>query len=107
MTREGNELPGTKPGSQALFLERRGYRRRRLMDAARLLPILGTVLFMIPLLWPRSDGGNDIAEPGVSTSGAYLYIFVAWGGLIACAAMFGYILRRWGEADGPQGPGQG
>nr|WP_294614957.1 hypothetical protein [uncultured Roseovarius sp.] len=33
-----------------VFLARRTYRRRRLADGARLLPVIGTVLFFIPLL---------------------------------------------------------
>ena len=33
-----------RPRRPSLFLERRTYRRRRLMDAARLLPLLGLLL---------------------------------------------------------------
>lgn len=109
MSGEGDDPLAAKPGYQALFLERRSYRRRRLMDAARLLPVLGASLFMIPLLWqdaavPVADGEVD---RGVTTSGAYLYIFLAWGILIACAAAFGHILRKWAEAGVQQGRGQG
>jgi hypothetical protein len=36
-----------------LFLERRSYRRRRMMDAVRILPLLCTLLFLVvPLMWP-------------------------------------------------------
>ena len=35
-----------------IFLEKRGYRQRRMMDAVRLLPFLGLMLWMVPLLWP-------------------------------------------------------
>lgn len=56
-----------------LFLGRGGYRQRRIADAARLLPILGIVLMMVPLLW-RHDGSD--AAP--ATSRAIIYLF---GGL--------------------------
>lgn len=71
-----------------LFLERRNYRRRRLTDAARLLPVLGLVLLMVPLLWGQGDAGP-------ATSSAILWIFGVWFLLVlACAA-----LSRWGEHD--------
>ena len=43
--------------TRPLFLARHGYRRRRIMDAARVLPILGGFLFFLPLLW-RGEGGT-------------------------------------------------
>ena len=59
---------------QQLFLERKGYRMRRLMDAVRLVPILGLGLWMVPLLWSHPD------EPGgsVSISAALTYLFAVW-----------------------------
>ena len=67
------------------FLERRSYRQRRLMDAARLLPLLGVVLWLIPLLWPQRDPAGEAAA--VSTSNAILYIFGVWI-LLALIALF-------------------
>ncbi|MDX5401781.1 MAG: hypothetical protein LPK02_05410 [Rhodobacterales bacterium] len=67
------------------FLERRRYRQRRLMDAARLLPLLGVVLWLIPLLWPQRDPAGEVAA--VSTSNAILYIFGVWI-LLALIALF-------------------
>lgn len=67
------------------FLERRSYRQRRLMDAARLLPLLGVVLWLIPLLWPQRDPAGEVAA--VSTSNAILYIFGVWI-LLALIALF-------------------
>ena len=62
-----------------LFLERRRYRQRRLMDAVRVLPIFGVALWMIPLLWPaRGAAPND----EVTTSEALIYIFSVWCPLI-------------------------
>jgi hypothetical protein len=62
-----------------LFLARAPYRRRRLRDAARLLPILGIFLLLLPLLWTR--------ESRVSLSaGDVIYFFGVWLLLIALAA---------------------
>jgi hypothetical protein len=60
-----------------LFLHRDTYRRRRVMDAARLLPLFGAALLMVPLLWAGDHG---------TASGA-VYVFVAWFGLIGAAAL--------------------
>lgn len=63
-----------------LFLARGPYRRRRLRDAARILPFVGAVLFLMPLLWPgRGTGLNG------------LYMLAVWLGLVAVAA----ILAHW------------
>ncbi|WP_375263787.1 hypothetical protein [Palleronia sp.] len=72
------------------FLERRSYRRRRLSDAARLLPILGTILFMLPLLWA--------AGPGGTTARSGLYLFGSWFVLILVAAGLARPLTRAAEA---------
>lgn len=83
-------------GVPPVFLERSTYRRRRIRDAARLLPLLGFGFFMIPLLWPVS-ANSDLTEP-VRTSAAITYIFAVWGGLIlTCAA-----LGAWMNAPAPR-----
>ncbi len=79
-----------------VFLERQSYRRRRLIDAARLLPILGATLFAIPLLWPRGQGEG--VDP-VPTSSASLYIFSVWAGLIVLSGLFGYLARGQERSD--------
>ncbi|KEJ95689.1 hypothetical protein [Pseudosulfitobacter pseudonitzschiae] len=59
--------------SSPVFLERRSYRRRRLQDAQRLLPVLGMLLWMVPVLWPTRD------ETGhVTMSAAIYYVFGVW-----------------------------
>lgn len=64
---------------QPLFLARRSYRRRRLMDAARLLPVLGVVLILLPGLWhPAETVAPDTGRGG-------LYLFAVWIGLILAA----------------------
>ena len=71
-----------------VYLERRTYRRRRIMDAARLLPILGLLLFLVPLFW-----APDPAQPA-ATSRGMIYIFVVWAALIVAAAWISRHLAR-------------
>ncbi|MDE3027743.1 MAG: hypothetical protein KGH84_05040 [Paracoccaceae bacterium] len=72
------------PRGRALFLERRGYRLRRMMDAARLLPVLGVFLFMLPILWgPLATAARSTAVDGV-------YLFLVWPALIFLA----YLISR-------------
>jgi len=68
-----------------VFLERSSYRKRRLMDALKLLAVFGTVLWMIPTLWP--NGATSEVEP-VSTSTALFYVFGVWIVLIVLSAFF-------------------
>ncbi|GFE66736.1 hypothetical protein [Litoreibacter roseus] len=77
-----------------LFLERGVYRRRRLIDAAKLLPFLAMALFLIPA-WLSS--GNDGA-PG-QTSAHLIYFFAAWLLLIAVALWLSHALHRSEGAD--------
>ncbi|MEX1660438.1 hypothetical protein [uncultured Thioclava sp.] len=67
-----------QPG-QPLFLARRSYRRRRLMDAARLLPVLGVVMFALPGLWHPAE----TLTPDTGRGG--LYLFAVWIALIFAA----------------------
>lgn len=76
-----------------LFLARRAYRLRRLTDAARLLPVVGTFLFLLPVFWRGGDG----TMPGTATGGVYL--FAVWGGLILITALIAWRLDRT-EAGG-------
>jgi len=68
-----------------LFLERDTYRRRRIMDAARLLPVVGFVLALLPVLW--TQGGQ------MGTAGEAIYLFALWIGLIVAAALMARPLR--------------
>ncbi|MCO4826134.1 MAG: hypothetical protein KC451_14905 [Amylibacter sp.] len=68
--------------TRPIFLEPQSYRRRRLIDAARVLPVLGVILWMIPLLWPT---GNSTSAQPVAMSSAILYIFLVWLGMILVA----------------------
>lgn len=77
-------LDGDEPSRGPLFHGADIYRRRRIMDAARLLPALGTVFLMMPILWARDHG----------TAIGAIYLFSVWFGLILAAAV---ISRRLSE----------
>lgn len=76
---------------EGLFLEQRSYRRRRLHDAARILPVTVALLFLVPVYW--ADGGG-------STRGTGIYLFVVWGLAVAAAAVLARVLRRSAGGDG-------
>lgn len=52
-----------------LVLERQSHKRRRLADAARLLPVLAFIMLLLPALW-------------TTTASALIYIFSTWAILI-------------------------
>ncbi|SLN19810.1 hypothetical protein [Roseisalinus antarcticus] len=66
------------PANRSVFLARASFRRRRLRDAARMLPILALVLVLMPLL--------QTGHPEARSSGVLIYLFVLWVLLIAAAA---------------------
>ena len=79
-----------------LFLERRSYRRRRMADAARVLPLLGFVLVLVPILWlPAESPTPDTVRGGV-------YLFTVWFGLILVAFV---LSRMLGDEDDRRPPG--
>ena len=88
-----------KPPSP-VFLERRGYRRRRLLDAARILPVLGVLLFLVPLLWGGTGAG------ATRTSQAMIYVFVVWAGLVVLAYWLWRVLGP-GEPDAAESEARG
>ena len=86
-----------------LFLKRGSYRKRRLRDAARMLPVVGAFLFVMPMLWAHEG-----------TAGDGLYIFAVWLCLVLAAAAMAPGLgseigagEAEGEGSGPRGPGEG
>jgi hypothetical protein len=90
------ERPGVVKLRPSVFLEPQSYRRRRLMDGARILPAFGVLLWMVPLLWPT--GTSDVDSP-VSTSSAMHYIFAVWGVLICIAVGIWMKTRRGPPED--------
>nr|WP_275116143.1 hypothetical protein [Aliiroseovarius subalbicans] len=77
-----------------MFLARQNYRRRRLADAARLLPVLGGLLFLLPILGTSTGA--------ITTAGGGLFVFSVWVALIVVAA---FLARRLtaGDNAGPDG----
>jgi hypothetical protein len=78
------------PPSAPIFLERRGYRQRRMMDAIRLLPLVGLLLWLLPTLWAATD--SDGVEP-VRMSQAIVYVFGVWVCLILCTGTLWHYLK--------------
>lgn len=68
-------MPQSRP---PLFLARGNYRRRRLRDGARMLPLFGMVLLMLPMFW--AEGQRFIVLH-------WAYVFVIWAALIGAAAV--------------------
>lgn len=77
-----------------VFLERRSYRRRRLIDGLKLLPFLGAWLFLIPVFWP-GDGSDDPE----AMSHALHYVFGSWMALIVACALLVTAIRRLSARD--------
>lgn len=76
-----------------LFLRPSLYRLRRRRDAARLLPVLGLFLFLLPILWtPAKSVQRDTAPDGV-------FLFLAWGLLIVLAFVISRSLAMPGTGD--------
>lgn len=68
-----------------LFLERASFHRRRLGDAARVLPVLAMLLILVPVWWVPSS---------VSFAAGAVWIFSLWGLLvIAVWALHRALLR--------------
>lgn len=76
-----------RPGAPAVFHEKRTYRQRRVMDAAKVTPVLAIFIFCIPLIWPQ-DG-----PAAVSSATALIYIFTSWAVLIALTWWLSRALR--------------
>ncbi|MEM6386697.1 MAG: hypothetical protein AAF718_10715 [Pseudomonadota bacterium] len=74
------------PERRRLFLERESYQRRRWADAARLLPLVGFVLLLLPVLLK-------------TTNDALVYIFSVWALLIIA---IGIVSRRLSQASPEQ-----
>ena len=78
----------TKP----LFLARQSYRRRRLIDASRHVPLFGAVIMLIPLLWTE-PGSGSLAVRG-------LFLFAAWGVLVVVSAGLARLLAVTSDGSG-------
>jgi len=77
-----------------VFLERHTYRRRRMKDAATLLPLLGAALISIPLLW--------LGE--ARTANVMLYLFGVWVLLAVLSALISRHLHTDDASDAEKDP---
>ncbi len=68
-----------------LFLESASFRRRRLGDAARVLPVLAAVLFLLPVMW---------APKAVSFGAGVVGLFALWAALILAIRALHHALIR-------------
>ena len=82
-----------RPGPSPVFHEKRTYRLRRLMDAARLAPVLALLLWLLPLFWPQSGDAR------ISSSVALIYIFAVWVAVIALTGALTFALGRNADDD--------
>ena len=76
-------------GRTPTFLARATYRRRRLIDALRVMPVTGALLFLVPML------GAGVMTRSTAWSGVYL--FGVWFLLILGAYL---IVRNLARAPG-------
>ncbi|MGX9350719.1 hypothetical protein ACS3QZ_05930 [Shimia sp. W99] len=81
---------------KSVFLERQSYRRRRLVDTIRILPVVGALLWSVPLLWPTGE------ESGVATSDAIVYVFVVWFGLVVAGAFLARAVAKGNVGEDPE-----
>lgn len=92
-----------------LFVGRRAYYRRRMADAARLMPFLGIGLFMFPLFWivPETGGttSDGSAETSVRTVSVMVYLFIVWIGLAAASGLISRRLQPEPDAKHRRDPG--
>lgn len=78
------------PSQKAAFLAKDRYRKRRMRDLARAVPVIGGILLMLPLLWSN----------GTLNSTAIVYVFAVWVLLIVLAA----VISRLVSTDSPKAP---
>lgn len=90
--------PDSSGPPQPIFLEREVYRRNRIADAARLLPLLGAVLLLVPDLILSDQGAAEGA-----TAPWLVYLFAAWLFLIGLAFLLSRKLTTSSFQDRAQG----
>ena len=89
------KLPRTPP-----FLARDSYRLRRLMDAARFLPVFGFVLLFLPLMREDPETG------ALSTASEGVYLFAVWLALIIGTWLMSRGLRKaFDRSEAPETTG--
>lgn len=87
-----------KPPAAPTFLARDSYRLRRLMDAARFLPVFGLVLMVLPLM------REDPQTGAVSAASEGVYLFAVWLALIVGTFLMSRGLRKAFDVPKPKPP---
>jgi peptidoglycan/LPS O-acetylase OafA/YrhL len=87
-----------RPSPEATAAQRRAWTRERTRDAARLLPVLGLALFLLPDL---VLSGSPAAQGATLPWGVAL--LVIWVLLVVSALLISRAVRRQ-EADGEDAP---
>ncbi|WP_114967313.1 hypothetical protein [Alkalilacustris brevis] len=99
-----------KAPRQAVFVGRGTYRRRRLIDFAKLLPFLGVALIAMPVVWgpeplatvapdlPAAPTSDSPPQSGGEVVRDSVFLFAVWFGLVAAAFLVALNLR-----DAPEG----
>ncbi len=84
-----------------VFLAQSTYRRRRLIDAVRMVPLIGLLFFLLPILGSGSETR--------ATSSGGIYLFSVWLVLIVVSAVLTRLLSRGNQGVGsdPREPGGG
>lgn len=77
---------------QPVFLERASFRRRRLSDAAAIIPFFGIVLLCIPAIWASES----------RTASAMVYVFTVWAMLILVMGLVARRLKEPTQDDDPK-----
>lgn len=90
-----DRAPGRGSGITSFELEQRNFRRRRIVDAACVLPFIGLFLWLLPLLW------RDPAAQ-TTTSGVLIYLFAVWAALPVATALLIRAIRRASAPDRPE-----
>lgn len=76
------------------FLTLKAYRQKRLMDGARIIPVIGAIVLVFPLV--RLFVGPDEAN---SIGATIVYLFVLWMVLIAAAYFVSRRLQDTSKAN--------
>jgi hypothetical protein len=90
------------PKRGPVFLKRRSYRRRRLRDLARMLPVAGLFLFLLPILWAPSRSTPAAFTAPADTAPDGLFLFGVWLMLILVAAALAPSLSADAGEDGSE-----
>ena len=80
------------PSDRPIFLERAAYRRRRLQDAARILPLV-TLMALLAPVW--------LAPAALSGARGVVALFLFWTLVILCSAVLHRRLGRHPQTETP------